>query len=171
MHWEKWFLQKKKKRKVLSKSAKLCIKQPKALQMQLKTQGAPQRVKRYDALIRVSYVTAQQVCFTLNPHCSPMWILFLFVGSLGVIKRTQWGILGIQLDESVWILPETSFTDIPIRSVPPAIILKHTFIPDQTRVSYAQLQRRIAPSETQNQDVAEGKQRCKRTDASIQMQE
>lgn len=160
-----------KKKKVFTKSAKLCIKQPKALQMQLKTQGTPERVKRFDALIRLSYVTAQQVCFTLNPHYSPMWILFLFVGSLGVIKRTQWGILGIQLDESVWILSETSFADIPIYSVPPTIILKHTFIPDKTRVNYEQCKRRITPSETQNQDVAEGKQRCKWTDASIQMQE
>lgn len=60
------------------------MKQPKALQ----THVGPQRVKRCDALIKLSCVTVQQVCFTLN-HYGPMRILILLVGTLGDVKHTE----------------------------------------------------------------------------------
>lgn len=76
------------KKKLLKKKY---IKQPKALQMQLKTKGVPQRVKCYDASVE-QHTPTRRARFTEEPHYSPPWILSLFVGSLGeVIKHTQRG--------------------------------------------------------------------------------
>lgn len=76
------------KKKLLRKKY---IKQPKALQMQLKTKGVPQRVKCYDASVE-QHTPVRRACFTEEPHYSPLWMLCPFAGSLGeVIKHAQQG--------------------------------------------------------------------------------
>lgn len=132
--------------------------------MVLKTRDAPPRLKCYDALIRLNTVRSTAGRILLQ---SPMWILFLLVENLVVIKHTQWDILVIPLEESVCILTQTKYISLTsTRSAPPTVILK-----------YGKFSLRITLSpEIQKirlifKSVYRTKQRCKRVDACTQMQE